>query len=137
MLYLSLLFIVLALALVHNYKTRDQHQNQPIKPTERIAKFSLIVLILTVLINAILLVILFSPKPSSHQGGFGSHGFWGYFIMIFVLSIPALLLAVVGLILKNNLSKMVISILASIPIGIAIYILYTMRDKISDLIALW
>lgn len=137
MLYLSLLFIVLALALVHNYKTRDQHQNQPTKPTKRIAKFSLIVSILTVLINVILLVILFSPKPSSHQGGFGSPGYWGYFIMIFVLSIPALLLAVVGLILKNNLSKLVISILASIPMGIVIYILYTMRDKISDLIALW
>ncbi len=135
--YLSLLFIVLALALVHNHKTRDQHQNQPVKLTERIAKFSLIVLILSILINVILLVILFSPKPASHQGGFGSPGYWGYFALIFVLSIPALLLAVVGLILKNNLSKLVLSILASIPMGIVIYLLFTMRVKIIELIALW
>lgn len=135
--YLSLLFIVLVLALVHNHKTRDQHQNQPIKLTERIAKFSLIVLILSILINAILLVILFSPKPASHQGGFGSHGYWGYFILIFVLSIPALLLAVVGLLLKNNLSKLVLSVLATIPMGIVIYLLFTMRVKIIELIALW
>ena len=128
-----LTFGVILFIIISKRKGKSTTVSSPTKKNKYVSGFSSTTFILAILLNIFLIWILFTPKPSSHRGGQGNPGKWAYFEFIFFFSLPAAILSIVSLYVKNNTAKVVLALLSWISIGLIIFILISIRSSIAEL----